>query len=201
MKSRLFAFFLLTCLSITYSQAQSEEKVRRTTKNDLKITLLSLGSGSARLTYERAFTPEYAAEITVGIIGCGWDFIHDLKRQQGVVLKGAFKFNLFPRAKATSWLDGFYVKPEVIASIFSYEHNNTEGLLPIDQLTNYTRCYAILGEFGYQLVARWFVFDVYAGLGPSFGRNNPLNYYHGFMNIPARGHLAVTSGFRIGVAF
>lgn len=201
MKFRLTLTLLIFSFTVSCFQLQAQDKERRTTKNDIKITLLSLGSGSARFTYERAFTPEYAAEVTVGLIGCGWDFIHHLDEQRGAVLKGAFKFTLIPRAKATSWLDGFYIKPEFVASIFRYREKALDHIDPLFSATNYTRCFAIMGEIGYQLVARWFVFDVYAGLGPSFGHNNPLNYYHGFMNFPAEGHLAMTAGFRIGVAF
>ena len=64
-----------------------------------------------------------------------------------------------------------------------------------------TSQWALLAETGYQVVYKWFLFDVYAGLGPSIGTGNDNNYFHSFMLFPKESHLAFTAGFRIGVAF
>ena len=56
--------------------AQNESAVH-CTRNDFKFTLLSLGSGSARITYERAFSPINSGEFTLGFIGLGWDWLND----------------------------------------------------------------------------------------------------------------------------
>lgn len=185
------------CLLLMAPVVRAQETARCTTKNDIKVTLLSLGSGSSRFTYERAFSPKHSAELTVGVIGWGWDFLHKMD-SHGFLLKGAFKWNLIPMKNATSWLAGFYLKPEFVAASFRYAPMTK----PVG--TDYpkrTLEFALLGECGYQVVLCWFVFDVYAGMGPSFGTGNENNYYHSFMNIPRNWPLAFTSGFRIGVAF
>lgn len=45
-------------------------------RNDFKVTLLSLGSGSTRITYERAFSRTNSGEVTLGIVGWGWDWMN-----------------------------------------------------------------------------------------------------------------------------
>ena len=195
---RLKTFFVLTVLLMILGSAGAQDTVRKCTKNDIKITLLSLGSGSTRITYERAFTPIHSAELTVGVIGLGWDWIHHL-HSRGVVMKAAYKWRIIPQKNSQSWLDGFYLKPELIAAIFNYQ--DKEKRLNKHEEMLKTRQFALLGECGYQLVLRWFLFDVYAGMGGAFGTGNQYNYYHGFMHLPKNTPLAFTAGFRIGVAF
>lgn len=160
-------------------------------KNDIKITLLSLGSGSTRITYERATAPRQSAELTVGIIGLGFDIMNHAD-PSGILLKAAYKWNLAPMMSANSALAGFYVKPELVYTNYDYCHEGIAG---------HTSQTALLGECGYQLIVRWFVFDIYAGVGPAFGTGNADNYYHSFMRFPPDGIMAFTSGFRIGYAF
>ncbi len=194
----LKAFFVLTALLLIMGGAGAQDTVRKCTKNDIKITLLSLGSGSTRITYERAFTPTHSAELTVGAIGWGWDWVHHLK-SQGVLVKAAFKWRVIPQKNSPSWLGGFYLKPELIATFFKYQ--DKAKLLDEQAEMLRTRQFALLGECGYQLVLRWFLFDAYAGMGLGFGTGNQYNYYHGFMHMPQSTPLAFTAGFRIGVAF
>ena len=54
------------------SVTAQENDLLSPSRNDLKITMLSLGSGSTRVTYERAFNELNSGEVTVGIIGLGW---------------------------------------------------------------------------------------------------------------------------------
>lgn len=181
-------------LSVVSSHAQ--EVHPRITKNDFKVTMLSLGSGSSRFTYERAFTPRIGAELTVGVIGWGWDWINH-SDPSGVIIKFAPKYNLIPQVSAHSWLAGFYLKPEFLYADFDY--SPSQGTNPPK---NHTTQYALLAECGYQLVLwDWFDFDVYCGLGPTWGTYNLNNYYHGFMIFPSDGHLAFTAGYRVGIAF
>ena len=167
-------------------------------RNAIKATLLSLGSGSTRISYEHAFTKRSAAEATVGIIGWGLDVMNHAQ-PRGLLLKAAYKLRLaHPDVRGGSPLEGLYLKPEVQFASFSHTplysgHNRT--------CYNTTRA-ALLAEVGYQLVWDWFVFDIYFGLGPSVGDHSPDNYYHSFMLMPdPEGWLAFTSGFRIGVDF
>ena len=169
-------------------------------RNDFKCTLLSLGSGSTRITYERAFSERHSGEVTLGLIGLGWDFMNQT-RSKGALVKLSYKWRLIPMGSSDSWLAGFYVKPEFVWAQFMYGSGRRDYYGEPPKCPERTLQAALLAECGYQVVLDWFVFDVYAGLGPSVGTGNENNYYHSFMLYPADGWLAFTAGFRVGVAF
>lgn len=200
MKNKLLKCLLgLLAVLIAAPLCSQEKPVGTVKRNDFKITLLSLGSGSSRFTYERAFSPRNSAEITLGIVGLGWDWMNQ-SDPLGLLLKMAFKWNLIPHHTEQNWLEGFYVKPELVFAKFHYSQSPRPGDEP-SKCPEYTTQMALLAECGYQLLLQWFVFDVYTGLGPSVGTGNRNNYYHSFMHFPEDGFLAFTAGFRIGVAF
>ena len=199
-KNRIVISFWFLLLAVPIVTVAQEDSVRRKRMNDIKITLLSIGSGSTRITYERAFTPQTSAEWTIGIIGLGVDWLHHT-RSRGILLKFAYKWNLVPMRRANSPLAGFYLKPELVVANFNYAPKKDPISSDVNRYPKHTLQGAVLGEFGYQLLLKWFVFDVYAGLGPTFGNGNDMNYYHGFMRLPKDGWLSYTSGFRLGVAF
>ena len=188
-KKNWIVWSLLLVAGMASSMAQ-----QRVTRNDFKVTLLSLGSGSSRFTYERAFSPRHSAELTVGIIGWGWDIMNKTEQSDGLLMKAAYKWNLIPQRNADSWLAGFYVKPEWVIADFDYIAAQSDRLEHTFQMT-------LLAECGYQWVKDWFDFDVYCGLGPSWGSGNSNNYFHSFMLYPRDSWLAFTAGFRIGIAF
>lgn len=217
MLKRCTSLLLLTFLWVhNVSSSLAQEGDNKILKNDFKVTLLSLGSGSSRFTYERAFSPTNSVEYTLGVIGWGWNFINQ-PGPRGFLLKYANKWTLIPQQNSNSWLGGFYVKPEVVIAHFNYLHKHYhEDSGVTDPIRRFrTTQGAILGEIGYQLVLwDWFDFDIYAGLGPSMGTGNHNNYYHSFMIFdpwkmhqlgveykPDEVHLAFTAGFRIGIAF
>ena len=169
--------------------AWSQEHVRR---NDFKFTLLSLGSGSTRITYERAFDEQYGVELTLGLIGLGWDWMNH-SDPTGILTKLASKMRLIPQKSTDSWLAGLYAKAELVFASFAYADGSECG--------DNTHQLALLAEGGYQWMKDWFVFDIYTGLGPSIGTGNRNNYFHSFMLFPKEGWLAFTAGFRLGVAF
>lgn len=168
--------------------------------NTVKATLLSLGSGSTRLSYERALSYRRSAELTVGFIGAGFDILNHAD-PVGYLLKACYKWNLLPQPRSTSPLAGLYVKPELIWADYSYH--------PDGDLEHHTHQLALLAEGGYQLMLKWFIFDAYCGLGPTIGTGNSQNYYHGFMCYPVPSTptssplfaLSFTAGFRLGYAF
>lgn len=188
---------LLPFGKLTMAQNDSMTHVSR---NDFKFTLLSLGSGSTRITYERAFSPLNSAELTLGIVGLGWDLMNH-SNPHGVLFKFAYKWRLLPQKTSYSWLAGFYVKPELVWAHFNHKYKYQDQWSEPPKCPDRTMQMALLAECGYQLLLRWFVFDVYTGLGPSIGTGNDYNYYHSFMLFPDDGWLAFTAGFRIGVAF
>lgn len=198
--NRVLVLVLIVGLSFpSVSKAQEEFNVDGS-RNDFKFTLLSLGSGSTRITYERAINPLNSWEATVGLIGLGWDWMNR-SDPRGLLFKFAFKWRLLPQRSSDSWLAGFYVKPELVLAQFRHKYKNQDAWREPPKCPDQTIQLALLAECGYQLVANWFVFDVYTGLGPSFGTGNDYNYFHSFMLFPAEGWLAFTAGFRIGVAF
>lgn len=194
---KLSAILIALCSPIIL---QAQESTPVGAKNDIKVTLLSLGSGSSRFTYERAIDPKHSAEITIGIVGMGWDWINH-SDPKGYIVKLAPKWNIHPVGRSNSPLSGFYLKPELIYANYAYSYGYKERYAEEAYVRETTSQLALLAEGGFQIVADWFVFDIYVGVGPSFGTGNRNNYYHGFMNFPADGHVAFTSGFRIGVAF
>ena len=56
-------------------------------------------------------------------------------------------------------------------------------------------------EINFNFYPRRFVFDVFSGLGYGFGSGNEYNYYHGYIGLNPTSHVALTSGFKLGVAF
>ena len=193
--SVILLFFVLLFPLSAKAQNSPTEKV---TRNDFKFTLLSLGSGSTRITYEHAFNPINCAEFTLGIVGLGLDFMN-ASNPHGLLVKLAYKWRLIPQRNADSWLAGMYVKPEFVFCHFNYDDPNIYAVPAECPLR--TIQMALLAEVGYQLVLKWFVFDVYTGLGPSIGTGNANNYFHSFMLLPKESPLAFTAGFRLGVAF
>lgn len=192
---RVFIFLITNVLCFLAVLDAKAQNVKNPTKNDVKMTLLSIGSGSSRFTYERAFCESQSAELTLGIIGMGVDWLND-SDPKGWLVKFAYKFNLIPQRNANSWLAGFYVKPELVYASYDYKYKKAGN-----SVDDHTQRVAIMAECGYQLVLKWFVFDIYTGLGPSFGDINENNYYHSFTQLQKTSDLALTAGFRVGVAF
>ena len=194
----LFVVLPLVALLFPSMANAQNEAVAVPTRNDFKFTLLSLGSGSTRITYEHAFNPLNSAEFTLGIVGLGWDWMND-SDPYGLLVKLAYKWRLIPQRGADSWLAGMYVKPEFVICNFNYVDPRNHGELVKCAVQTFQM--ALLAEIGYQLVLNWFVFDVYAGFGPSVGSGNANNYFHSFMLFPKESLWAFTAGFRLGVAF
>ena len=194
---RILSFLLLLCLAGAQAQESfPETKPFKYYKNDLKVTVLSLFSGSTKLTYERAITRTQRMEITGGVIGWGGDWLNH-NHSKGGLCRLAYKFNFnykYPHSKPEHFLNGFYLKPELAFSSFSYEAREGGERLHNNRL-------AIMGCIGYQWVCHRFVFDIFGGLGAGIGDENEYNYYHGFIALPKGTPTAFTAGFKLGVAF
>jgi hypothetical protein len=195
---RLLAFSLLLCLAGAQAQESSPETIPfKYYKNDLKVTVLSLFSGSTKLTYERAITRTQSVEITGGIIGWGGDWLNQNHSKGGLcrlAYKFIFHFNEYRSNKPEHLLNGFYLKPELALSSFSYDSKDGMERLHNNRL-------AVMGCVGYQVVYKRFVFDIFGGLGAGIGDENEYNYYHGFIALPKGTPTAFTAGFKLGVAF
>ena len=164
----------------------------RMRKNELKVALLSLMSGTSKLTYERLVYDYQSVELTIGVIGWGFDKLKD-SDPHGMAYRLAYKFILPNKRNANNQMCGFYIKPELCYSSYRYNHE-TDGRLKVDRV-------ALMAVIGYDWVLNWFVFDIYGGFGPAWGNSNKSNYHHGFIGLNADSPTAFTAGFRVGVAF
>ena len=189
MKGRRFLFLLTLLLGLSGSPLSAQEP-EAPYRNNLKATVLSLLSGSVKLTWERALGDDRSLELTGGIIGWGEDWLLNINHSKGALARLSYKF-IFHRHPG---LQGFYVKPELAYSSFFYDARETAERLRTDRL-------AVMGCLGYQVVYRRFVFDVFSGLGYGFGSGTEYNYYHGYIGLNPTSHVALTSGFKLGVAF
>lgn len=184
--SIIFVFLLLP--SVLFAQ----EEARKIRKNEIKVALLSLASGTSKVTYERLVFDYQSVELTAGIIGLGIDKLKN-SDPKGTTWRVAYKF-IFPnRNNIDNQLCGFYVKPELCYSTYYYTHTVLKRL-KVDRV-------AVMGVLGYDWVQEWFVFDCYAGLGLASGNCNHSNYHHGFIGWNDHTPFAFTAGFRIGIAF
>ena len=151
-----------------------------------------MASGTSKVAYERLVHDYQSVELTAGIIGLGFDKLKD-SNPRGTAWRFAYKFITPSERNENNQLCGYYYKPELCYSSYKYNHPN-KGRLKVDYL-------ALMLVMGYDWVKNWFVFDIYGGLGYAFGNNNFSNYHHGFICIDQGMPLALTAGFRIGVAF
>lgn len=180
---------LLLCMLCLFSASAQDLRM-----NNLKVTVLSLFSGSTKLTYERAIADNRSIELTGGVIGWGGDWLNE-NRSKGALCRLTYKFIFHPHGEKKRSLNGFYLKPELAFSSFDFDAKDGSG----ERLHN--NRLAIMGCFGYQIVHKWFVFDIFSGLGLGIGDLNDYNYYHGFIALPKNSPTAFTAGFKLGTAF
>ncbi len=184
--------FLLVSILLFTSMLKAQPPRQKMRKNEVKVALLSLASGTSKITYERLVREYQSIELTAGVIGWGFDKLKD-SDPKGTAWRMAYKF-IFPnRNNENNQLNGFYIKPELCYSQYYYNHIS-EGRRKVDRL-------ALMGVLGYDWVRQWFVFDLYGGLGLASGNSNLSNYHHGFIGWNDQLPLAFTAGFRVGVAF
>ena len=169
-----------------------QQELPKMRKNEVKVALLSLASGTTKVTYERWMREYQSVEFTAGVIGWGFDKLKN-SDPRGTAWRLAYKFFLPNARNAFNQLCGFYVKPELCYSTYHYNHD-PRGRLKVDRL-------ALMGVLGYDWVLNWFVFDLYGGLGLATGNSNHSNYHHGFIGWNDHTPFAFTAGFRVGVAF
>lgn len=163
-------------------------------KNAFKTTFLSVYTGSVKLAYERVLRTNQTIEATIGAIGWAHDSFNN--QPSGVLFHFAHKF-IFSHDRNHP-LHGSYLKPLLAISNFKYD---TKDSISRSKSTKG----ALMACVGYQWAKNALVTDVYAGIGGAVGNSCDTNYEHGFMVIdrsdPAREHLAVTFGVKMGLSF
>jgi hypothetical protein len=162
--------------------------------NAVKVTFLSWVTGSTKVSYERAFMNHQSAEICASIIGAGYDKFHN--KPLGFTVRYGHKFFLDGNSKCG--LCGFYVRPEVIYSHYSYNSNMLDGRAP-------ARMGALLATTGYQVNFNRFLVDAWVGGGYAFGTPAETGYHHGFALWNAFGtkndNIALSFTVRLGYCF
>ena len=139
-------------------------------RNSLKLTFLSWISGSTKISYERAFANiRQSGEFCTSLIGAGRDkYNNDPK---GFTMRYGHKF--FMNEKQKKSLMGFYLRPEIIYSHYSYNRQ-------VDGMRTLAKSTAFLGTFGYQYVHKRFLADFWVGGGYAAGTPAETYYHHGF---------------------
>ena len=193
MKTHIIRRIILCVLLLTLATSvQGESPVR---PNALKITFLSWGTGSTKLSCERALPErQQSAESCASIIGAGWDGYHN--SPLGMTLRYGHKFFLGNYSPSRP-LDGFFVRPEAIYCHYGYD-SASDGSRQISQMG------ALLATAGYQKAfGRWLV-DGWVGGGYAIGRAADTGYQHGFKAIALpgnAGYLALSFSIRVGLCF
>ena len=164
--------------------------------NSLKITFLSWGSGSTKLSYERALpTIKQSAELCASLIGAGYDKYHN--KPLGFTLRYGHKF-FVGNYSVEHPLDGFYLRPEAIFCHYTYS-SATTGARTLAQMG------ALLATAGYQWTHGRFLVDGWVGGGYSFGTPADTGYHHGFQVWDWFGvrndNIALSFSIRIGWCF
>lgn len=164
-------------------------------RNSLKITFLSWISGSTKLSYERAFKAiNQSGEFCTSLIGAGHDKYDNDPR--GYTIRYGHKFFINNNMKKS--LMGFYLRPEIVYSHYSY-NRQADGLRTLADET------AFLGTVGYQYVYKRFLADFWVGGGYATGTPAETYYHHGFELWHYLGkvntNIALSFSIRLGICF
>ena len=187
---KIVMFFL--CAVLFCSGCYAQEFMER--RNAIKITFLSWVTGSTKISYERSYTPLQTGELTLGLICAGYDKFKN--HPVGFTARYAHKFILINKTNYA--LNGFYVKPELVWSNFTYDKRD-------EDFRTKSSMVALFGCTGYQWARKKFIIDGYVGIGNSFGRESETNYHHGFVLWKCFGtyckNVAKTFAIKLGYSF
>lgn len=164
-------------------------------RNSFKITFLSWISGSTKLSYERSFPNiRQSGEWCASVIGAGNDKYQN--NPKGYTMRYGHKFFLNENQKQS--LMGFYLRPEVVYSHYSY-NSKLDGTRTLATNT------AFLGTIGYQYVYKRFLADFWVGGGYAAGTPADTYYHHGFelwhFFNTENTKIAMSFSIRLGICF
>lgn len=181
--------YLLTSLFLLISGTVSAQN------NAVKLTFLGWITGSTKISYERAFgvnLPQ-SGELALGIIGAGYDKFKNNPR--GITLRYGHKFFI---GKHESPLKGFFLRPELIGTSYTYDSAATK------ERTS-SKMIAVLATAGYQYTISHFIADFWIGSGYCAGTPADTGYEHGFTVWNYLGtynpHIALSFSIRLGYCF
>lgn len=170
MKKSILLFVVLLFASNCMQAKQPALYPEKDYRNSFKITFLSWISGSTKISYERAFANiRQSGEFCTSLIGAGRDkYNNDPK---GFTMRYGHKFFMNENQKKS--LMGFYLRPEIIYSHYSYNRQ-------VDGMRTMAKSTAFIGTFGYQYVHKRFLADFWVGGGYAAGTPAETYYHHGF---------------------
>lgn len=170
MKKSILLFVVLLFASNCMQAKQPALYPEKDYRNSFKITFLSWISGSTKISYERAFANiRQSGEFCTSLIGAGRDkYNNDPK---GFTMRYGHKFFMNENQKKS--LMGFYLRPEIIYSHYSYNRR-------VDGMRTMAKSTAFIGTFGYQYVNKRFLADFWVGGGYAAGTPAETYYHHGF---------------------
>ena len=171
MKRKVCFIILFMFMAANMVQAkQPAPYFQKDYRNSFKITFLSWISGSTKLSYERSFPNiRQSGEWCASVIGAGHDKYQN--NPKGYTMRYGHKFFLNESQKQS--LMGFYLRPEVVYSHYSY-NSKIDGTRTLANNT------AFLGTIGYQYVYKRFLADFWVGGGYASGTPADTYYHHGF---------------------
>ena len=185
------------CFLIGYNLQAKQPSLypERDYRNSLKITFLSWISGSTKISYERAFKKiNQSGEFCTSLIGAGHDKYDN--NPQGYTLRYGHKF--FMNSNPKKSLMGFYLRPEIVYSRYSYDRRVDGHRTLADES-------AFLGTFGYQYVHKRFLADFWVGGGYATGTPAETYYHHGFelwhFFNSVNTKIALSFSIRLGICF
>lgn len=170
MKKSILLFVVLLFASNCMQAKQPALYPEKDYRNSFKITFLSWISGSTKISYERAFANiRQSGELCTSLIGAGRDKYNN--NPKGFTMRYGHKFFMNENQKKS--LMGFYLRPEIIYSHYSYNRR-------VDGMRAMAKSTAFIGTFGYQYVHKRFLADFWVGGGYAAGTPAETYYHHGF---------------------
>ena len=170
MKKSILLFVVLLFASNCMQAKQPALYPEKDYRNSFKITFLSWISGSTKISYERAFANiRQSGELCTSLIGAGRDKYNN--NPKGFTMRYGHKFFMNENQKKS--LMGFYLRPEIIYSHYSYNRQ-------VDGMRAMAKSTAFIGTFGYQYVHKRFLADFWVGGGYAAGTPAETYYHHGF---------------------
>ena len=206
MKNILAVLLLLFVAGITIAAAPKSQPQHTDYLNSVKITFLSWLTGSTKVSYERAFPNVRQSGEICGSLICGGYAGYDKYKNNplGFTVRYGHKFFL-PDHDGRS-LMGFYLRPELMYSRYSYTCTNTGhfGCKASDG-RELAEMGTLMGTIGYQYVYKRFLADFWFGGGYAIGRQADTGYHHGFELWHWFGkyhpNIAMSFSIRLGVCF
>lgn len=165
--------------------------------NAVKITFLSWATGSTKISYERALPSHHqSAELCASLICAGYDKYDN--NPLGFTTRYAHKFFLAWNDERS--LNGFYVRPELMWSRYTYDSHELPGTRKLANMG------ALLATAGVQWSWGHFLADAWFGGGPAIGTpNSETLYHHGFALWNYLGtrneNIAMSFSIRLGYCF